>query len=239
MPSARGTARAVVEGRRTQAGIILTNDRWNSVYPTVGIVPVRETVQPLEAPHSVQLASGGFAVACDLVNVFHPPQPASPLGAQVFVVPPDELAAIEDQLCLFLQLPRLLGPRPMKGRPVPSARAYPFWSEIYFSEPPINGQLKRRIIVSPDAWNAVAGRVTLVRTTSQIKVDHGSFPEIQRGQARAACGDMTTVPTTDVVLDPQRRPSPSATTVADMVAIARGLTVTHDLAAAVARNLAP
>jgi len=239
VPSARGTVRAVVGSTRSIAAIILTNDRWNAVYPSAGVVPVRKSIQPHEAPHSVQLSKGGFAVVSDLVNVLQSPHPESPLGAQLFVMPPDELAAIEDRLCLFLQLPRLLGPRPMKSRPAPAASAYLFWSEIYFVTPPIEGELKRHVVVSPDAWNAASSRATVIRTTSKIKRDHDSFPAIQRGQARAACGDMTTVAMSDVILDPQRRPSPPATTVADMVAIARGLTITHELGAALLRNPAP
>lgn len=238
MPFARGVSYVAVATSANTGWIVLTNDRWNGAMNSSGCVPIRQNIEPFEVPHSIPLASGGYAVASELVNIPHPPI-SDALGGRQFTVPPQELAAIEERLCLFLQLPRLLGPNPAKMRPAPSAKPYPYWSEVYFAGPAYEGQLKRYVIVSPDGWNAASGLVSLVRTTTRVKQDSAAFPDIQGGKARAACGDLTTIPGAAVIVDPHRRPTPQTTSLQDMVAIARGFAATHELAAAVARIAAP
>lgn len=236
MPLARGTIRALAGGDpRTKGALIITNDRWNASMNWVGIVPVRESIEPYEAPYSARLDGGLFAAAGRVVALVAPPHPASRLGSVGAILGPDELGRCEDALCRFLQIPLLLGPA-VRSPPVFGEPSYPLWGEIYYAEPPINGELKRYIVVSPNLWNAASGIVTLVRTTSKAKYDSEMFPAIQGTAAHAVCGEATAVPQGMIKFGRRvKRPTPITTTRRDMVSIARGILVTHGLESAAKR----
>lgn len=235
MPIARGTIRALSsEDADTTGGLIITNDRWNANMSWVGVSPVRRAVEPYEAPYSVQLGSGLFATTGRIVALAAPPHPHTQLGPVEAALTADELDRCEDALCRFLQIPLLLGAG-TRIPPVLGAVTYPLWGEIYDAEPPINGERKRYVVVSPNPWNAASGSATLVRTTSPVKRGSAAFPLIQGTAARACCGEATTVPNTAIRMARRDRSTPMTTTRADMVSIARGFLVTHDLRSAATR----
>ncbi|MDO8465242.1 MAG: hypothetical protein Q7S46_08330, partial [Gallionella sp.] len=233
---ARGTVRAIAsDDPLTKGALIITNDRWNSSTSWVGVIPVRESVEPYEVPYSVQLDNRLFATAGRIGALVAAPHQRSRLGAVEVVLTPKELARCEDALCHFLQIPLLLGPA-VRLPPVLGQPDYPLWGEIYYAEPPINDELKRYIVVSPNSWNAVSGTASLVRTTSQMKYDSELFPPIQNGAARACCGEATTVRHGMLRFGSRvRRPAPMTTTRPDMARIARAFLVTHGLDASARR----
>lgn len=235
MPLARGTVRAIASpDPETVGALVITNDRWNAVYPGVGVIPLRRSIAPYEEPYSHTLRDGRFAVAARLGAVLAAPDSASPLGPVEAVLSSDEIAEVEDRLCAFLQLPPLLGRAPRQPRIV-GRPTYPLWGEIYLAEPLINGERKPYIVVSPNTWNAVSGLVTLVRTTSVPKRGHAAFPTIQGGKAHACCGEANSVPHGSIRRAPRDRPVPSVTTLREMSAVVRGFIVTHQLQGALAR----
>lgn len=236
MPLARGTVRAIrSDDPRTKGALIITSDRWNASTNWVGVIPIRESVEPYEAPYSAQLDNGLFAGAARIAALVAPPHPGSRLGPVEAVLNAAEMGRCEDALCRFLQIPLLLSSSvrlpPLLGEPT-----YPLWGEIYYAEPPIDDERKRYIVVSPNAWNAASGMATLVRTTSREKYESEMFPAIQGATTRACCGEATTVPHGMVRFGRRiKRPDPMTTTRADMVSIARGFLVTHGLEAAAQR----
>lgn len=239
MPFLRGWVYLPAQERPgTVAFVVMTNDRWNQTMSQVGVLPIRASVEPFDAPHSVKLADGTYLVASRLVAPRVAPDAEPVLGVTRGALAPDVLAAAEDRLCAFLQLPELLAPTPRVARPVGDATRYAVWGEIYRAGPRVEGERKRRIVVSPNPWNAVSGMATFVRTTSAFKADAIEFPRIQRGAARACCGDATTFSLGEVLTNPRDRPAPHTTTMGEMVQVARGLVATHDLGAAVRRPIA-
>lgn len=69
-----------------------------------------------------------------------------------------------------------------------------------------------------------------------FKRDALQFPLIQGGLIRACCGDLATFGKNELVLGPRISPDAGdARRLADMVAIARGLVVTHALEGALGR----
>lgn len=238
MPVLRGTAHALLaKGTSISALVVMTNDRWNATMSQVGVCLVRRRLHDVEGQYAVELPEG-HASAARLVSLLVPPHPDSVIGPAVRALSAHELAALEDRLCAFLQLPALVGsPAPRIPGPVGAASAYPVWSEIYRG-PQAGAERKRFVIVSPNPWNAVSGVATAIRTTTSFKVDDAEFPEIQGGRARACCGDATTLGVDEFLLARRDRPTPFLTTMHDMIAIARGLVGTHELSAAL-RRLSP
>jgi len=107
--------------------------------PSVGVIAIRRSVDPGEAPYATRLDAGSFAVAPRLVSVLAPEDADSPLGSLVSVISPAELEAVEDRLCSFLQLPGVLGPIPRQVRALYARDPYPVWGDIYLADPLIGG----------------------------------------------------------------------------------------------------
>jgi len=220
-------------GTKTTAAVILTNDRWNAAMARVAVLPVRSEILPGEERYAIAYGKG-FVTAARVLSVFAPPDPLSPLGPVVDGLEEDALAAIEDRLCEFLELPNLLGDPPSVQRPAGETSAYPLWGEIYRG-PVLGNERKRFVVVSPNEWNRISGMASGVRTTTQLKIDDIWFPRIVDGSTRAACGDGTTFTTGEWRLARRDRPTPFTTTIRDMVAIARGLADVYDLGSALTR----
>lgn len=218
----------------SHAVAILTTNTWNSAMAQVGAVVIREMPATFEAPHAVEL-TGGHAIACAVVSLDAPPLSSSVVGELIRSLSPEELNEIEDRVCSFLDLPRLLAGRPVRPELPGDPTRYPVWGDIYRAGPVIDGERKRYAIVSPNRWNSVAPYVTVVRTTSRDKANVAAFPLIERGNARASCGDMSLRGTPEVLLDPRDRPAPRTLSHADMTAIGKGIVQTHGLEAAIIR----
>ena len=235
MPLVRGWMYAPAQERAgTAAFVVITNDRWNQSMLQVGVLPVRTSVEPFDEPYTVAL-TGGRAVVASRLGATDEGAGSPLLGSVVTALSPSELAAVEDRLCEFLQILPLLAPAPRVSPPLGEAGKYPVWGQIYRAGPSVAGERKRRVVVSPNAWNAISGMATFVRTTTSFERHGPEFPQIQGGAARACCGDATTIEHERVRLAPRDRPVPHVVTMRDMVAIARGLMVTHELESAVAR----
>ncbi len=222
--------------------VVLTHNPWNDTMHQAGIVVVRSALAAVEQPHAVPLASGGCAVVTRLTSESMPGQPDSIIGPSELALPQAELDAIEDKLVQLLELPLLLSGRartlPLAG----SATPYPLWGDVYYAGPRIGTERKRFVVISPNRWNAVGGYATCVRTTTSFKGRPLQFPRVltypDQPAAFACCGDATTF-ATHMFDQRERPPRPTHASLADMVAISKGLVVTHDLAAAVARNPVP
>lgn len=199
----------------------------------VAVLPVRSTLLAGEDRYAIPYGKG-FITASRVLSVFAPPETLSPLGVVVDGLDEDALAAIEERLCEFLDLPNLLGHQPSIRRPTGDTSAYPLWGEIYRG-PVLGGERKRFVVASPNSWNRTSGMATGIRTTTQLKIDDIWFPRIADGSTRAACGDTTTFAMDDWLLAKRDRPRPFTTTVRDMVAIARGLADVYDLDTALSR----
>jgi len=229
----RGWIYRPAQERPTTSGlVVLTNDRWNQTMLRVGVVPVRTAVAPFDIPYSVALPGGTHVVASRLVA---PHVEGGLLGLVEGALDATTLAAVEDRLCAFLQIPELLRPAPRPAPPLGDATRYAAWSEVHRAGPEVDGERKRRIVVSPNPWNAVSGMATFVRTTTSFAGHGDEFPQVQGGAGHACCGDATTFELRAVLLQRRDRPVPHSTTLHDMVAIARGLAVTHGLEEAVRR----
>lgn len=202
---------------------------------SVGVVPIRSRVETFDQPFSVELPHGVSVVASRLVSTDERDPKLALLGPASGSLDAATLAAVEDKLRDFLQLPQLLQQSPHVLRPLGDASAYAVWGQIYLAGPRLDGERKRRIVVSPNAWNAVSEMATLVRTTTSFERFGPDFPKIQGGSVRACCGDLTTMPLQSVLLNPRERPVPSTATMTDMQSIARGLVVSHDLDASLRR----
>ncbi len=237
MPVVRGVRydRATPHDPDTLGFLVLTNDRWNAKMSQVGVVVIRARISAIEQPHAVPLSSGGFAVVPRLVSLTPSPDPTSAMGATVGALPAAELAAVEDRLCEFLLMDQLLSATPRAQRPAAAPSAYPMWGEIYYAGASIGGETKRFVVVSPNRWNAASGLATAVRTTSRFKGTLDEFPLITRGAARACCGDITTFQVGAFDLRRRHRPVPPTTALADMISIAKGVAVTHELGVALGR----
>lgn len=235
MPLLRGWVYAPAQERPGTAGfVVITNDRWNQSMLQIGVLPVRTSIEPFDEPYSVPL-TGDRAVIASRLGASDEGSDSPLLGSVVTALSPTELATVEDRLCEFLQIPALLAPAPRIPPPLGEAGRYPVWGQIYLAGPPVQGERKRRVVVSPNAWNALSGMATFVRTTTSFDRHGPEFPPIQGGAVRACCGDAATFEHRRVLLAPRDRPVPQAVTMQDIVAIARGLVVTHELEAAVAR----
>jgi len=64
MPVVRGVRYRLVAPRSAESlgVVVLTSDTWNQTMSQVGVVVIRSELLPIEEPHAVPLASGGFAV---------------------------------------------------------------------------------------------------------------------------------------------------------------------------------
>ena len=236
MPFLRGVIYAAAQQLPgTEAFLVITNDRWNQTMSQIGVLPVRRDVPEHDIPYSTPLPDGGQIVASRLVAPDIGPGATPLLGPARGSATEEVLAAVEDKLVLFLQLERLVVPAPRIPRPVGDATRYPVWGDLYLAGSPIDGERKRRIVVSPSAWNALSGLATLVRTTTAFKLDDVAFPRIQGGAASACCGDATTMVHEQVRLSERERPYPRVATMAEMALVARGLAATHELDRAIAR----
>ncbi|MHB1162566.1 MAG: hypothetical protein ACYC66_08785 [Chloroflexota bacterium] len=156
------------------------------------------------------------------------------LGRPLVVLDDVRLALVEDVLCHILALEELCRAEPGRPRLPAGAIDYPLWGEIYWAGEPIDGEYKRWVVVSRDDWNRATGTSILVRTTSQKKRSGPEFPSIQKGQARACCGDATTI-LARRIRHQGKRPDPERLNTQDMAAIARGIVETHGLAGALER----
>jgi mRNA-degrading endonuclease toxin of MazEF toxin-antitoxin module len=214
--------------RHAVAAVVLTNDTWNDRMRDVGVVPL---VPPSagDGPLSPIVASSMQALPGQLLSL-----PQDVLGQPLEVLAADQLSRIEDALCRVLGLAHVLGDPP-RSPPVPGgAITYPRWGDIYnVAHASYAGEHKRYVVVSEDRWNARAKTVIAVRTTTQIKHAHASFPHIQRGIAQACCGDATSFLASRFELN--RTFMPQRLTTTDMRAVATGLVQTHGLEAAIAR----
>lgn len=233
----RGTIHELVETSGRTGFAILTNDRWNNTMSQIGGALVRPEILPVEAAYSVQLKDGRFATAARVASFLSvsDADSSSPIGVAQALLSGDELMDLEDGLVRFLQLPLLLGPVPRPRRPVGDISGYPNWGEVYYANTPIAKQRKRFVVVSPNEWNSTTPFVSGIRTTTQFKRDALQFPLIQGGQSRACCGDLATFGNQELLLDRRSRPTPATTTLKDMIAIARGVVLTHSLEAALRR----
>ncbi len=238
MPLLRGTVHELT-GVQDRSLAILTNDRWNSRMSYIGAAVVRRDIHAVEAPYAVELADGRFATAARVVSFLTPDaatqQDPCLIGPAQGSLSAAELARLEDAFVRFLQLPLLLSPVPRPRRPLGDASTYPNWGDIYLGREPIANERKRFIIVSPNEWNQAAGIVTAVRTTSQSKGDLVQFPTIQRGRIHACCGDLSTFGASEILMRRQDRPTPATCTITEMVAVAKGIAVTHGLTGALHR----
>lgn len=236
MPFLRGCTHLPAQDRDKTVGfVVLTNDRWNQTMSSVGVVPIRSSVMPFDQPFSVSLPNGDAVVASRLVSLDERAPKLSLLGPANGSLDAPTLAAVEDKLRDFLQLPQLLKQSPQVLRPLGDASSYAVWGQIYLAGPRIEEERKRRIVVSPNSWNAVSDMATLVRTTTSFERYGPDFPKIQGGSVRACCADTTTMQLRSVMLNPRDRPVPSTSTMTDMRSIARGLIVAYGLEASLLR----
>lgn len=151
------------------------------------------------------------------------------LGDDCYVATASEMRATEKDLNNFLAAADVLGEPPRSPGTPPGPTAYPRWGQIYYG-PPAGGERKRYVVVSTDSFNSSLGRSLVVRTTSQAKRDSRSFPAIQRGTARACCGDIMVVDNEQLAYGPRtRRPEPNRLSITDMASIVLGLRETHQI----------
>lgn len=94
----------------------------------------------------------------------------------------------------------------------------------------IGQEHKRYVVVSNDLWNRSTQTAMVVRTTTSPARHAPGFPWIQGGKAKACAGEVVTVPVHELQLRPSERPYPSSLPGKDMVAIAREIVATHELA---------
>lgn len=233
MPAARGTihrSRATAAG--TQALLVLTNDVWNSTMSGLGVLPLRRDVPEAEAPHAVAVDEL-YALASRPTQV----GPADDiLGPAIAVADDGHLAGVEDALLSFLQIAEVVRPTPAPPRrPPPGRVTYPLWGEIYYLDPPIEGERKRFVVVSPSAWNAVSGLAGVVRMTTAAKYDRTFFPTVLGGRAQACPGELATVRSNRLRIRGDQRPSPSVLPLADMAAVLQGIVRTWGLEEALRR----
>jgi hypothetical protein len=203
--------------------LVLTDDTWNRVMGSVGgvLVAPRGNIDPL----SVELP-GDRRVALIAVLLAIPRRLLTTLE---YVAGAAQMELVAAGLRRLLGHPGLLA-SPPAGPPIPPGPVtYPAWGQIYYG-PPYRGESKRYVVVSHDLHNRATGRPVIVRTTSQPKRDHRSFPAIEGGAARACCGDAATIAEGELRCRPgDHRPVPGSLSLTDMVAVARGMAKTHGL----------
>ena len=220
----RGTVYRFAGGSSDLYGaLVLTNDVWNRRMATVGVVPVRAPASPGSPWEPVFSREPGLQARVGFLAA----QPKERLLEARFVLAPEQLARVADALSDLLPLSELGGTPPGAPRSVPGVTEYPRWAEIYYAGPPVAGQVKRYVVVSRDHWNAANASAVAVRTTSQPKTWGVAFPPIQRGAARACCGDATAIPRGR--FDLTSRPSPPSLELEDMVRVAQGLADVFEL----------
>jgi len=234
VPIRRGVVyELLARGSDTVGLLVLTNDRWNdSRMAGVGVVPVRRS-EPGTPTHfrPVLLDSGRLqALSTRLLHVEKPT-----LGQALTVLDGTQMGEVEDALCDVLALGRLCGEFPEPPHTVPGRVDYPQWAEIYYAGDLIDGEYKRHVVVSVDAWNRESRTPILVRTTSQTRWWGDAFPPIENGLARACCAEARVLPSIKVKTDPKSRPSPRSLNRWDMAAVARGLAFTFELQHALGR----
>lgn len=230
----RGTLHGYTPSPSETLGLVsITNDNWNAKLSQVGFLPVRSTFPAFEQPYTAPLANGSYTTAARVVSLAPPEKPGSIVGPTQSILSLNELVALEDTLVDFFQIGRLLSNGTAGG--FFSAAAYPLWSNIYWG-PKLGEKRKRYLVVSPNAWNATSDMVSCVRLTSQFKYDNLAFPSIANATSRACCGDTTTFRTTELLLDPRNRPTPSAVSTADMRDVAIGLAHVYELRDALSRQ---
>ncbi len=94
MPLQRGGIYAFTgeSSLRTEAFLVLTNDRWNAAMSQVGVVPIRRSVEALETPYAVPLADGRCVIACALLSLdLSTERDPGPIGRAVASAAPEEL----------------------------------------------------------------------------------------------------------------------------------------------------
>ncbi len=203
--------------------LVLTNDTWNRVMGAIGgvLVAPRRDLDPLsvELPGDPRVALVGVLLAI--------PHPR--LTTLEYVLPAALLELVAGGLRGVLGHPVLLASLPAAPPIPPGPVSDPAWGQIYYG-PPHLGESKRYVVVSHDLHNRTTGRPIVVRTTSQPKRAHRSFPAIEGGAARACCGDATSLAERHLRCHPgDHRPRPASLSLADMVAVARGMAETHGL----------
>ncbi len=191
----------------------------------VGVIALRPPAER-NPPHTVTIQAGEPAAAlCG--RLFSLPKEL--LGSASARVEEADMRRIEQAVRDVLDLENLLSDAPRRP-PAPGGVAnYPLWGEIYYAGETVGGERNRFIVISNDYWNRTAGSAVVVRTTTSAGRGGPGFPPIQKGQARAVCGEATTFSVKRFRLQPGSRPQPSRVTLPDMVGIARGLTETHEL----------
>lgn len=210
--------------------LVLTGDLWNEGMIEVGAIPItKPDEEGLFAP--VLLTSPRLRAWAGRLLIVEQQR----LTAALFKLSDDNLALVEDALCQILSLPDLCSGAPTQP-PTPAGRIdYPRWSEIYYSKLRIGEEHKRYVVVSNDLWNKTTQTAITVRTTTQPSRHAPGFPWIQRGEAKACCGNAAAVPANILQLRPSDRPQPSSLSFKDMVTIAREIVTTHELEGALSR----
>jgi len=202
---------------------VLTNDVWNRFMGGVGGCPVAKASET--DPFPVLLDGGPWRALPSWLIQLAPED----LGGDLYVASSSEMRAIEETLHKFLGASDVLGDLPRSPSTPAGPTAYPRWGQIYYG-PPAGGEPKRYVVVSTDSFNSSLGRSLVVRTTSRAKRDTKSFPAIQRGAARACCGDIMVLNNEELAHGPRsRRPHPNRLSLDDMVSIASGLGQTHEI----------
>lgn len=235
MPVRRGTVYEYSGAVGKVGVLVLTNDDWNDKVEEVGVVPIRQPMSETfpELHPNVSEAPLLQAIPGRLLSI-----DKNELGRPLVVLDDERLAMAEDVLCDILALDDICRPEPKRPPQPRGVVDYPAWGEIYYAGEPIDGQYKRWVVVSTDDWNKRTGTSILVRTTSQQRRGGPEFPPIQNGDARACCGDATTMLAKRVRLR-GKRPDPRWLNTRDMAAIAEGITETHGLRGALERRKRP
>lgn len=159
--------------------LALSNNRRHKYGKFTG-VPIR--VGP--AAGRITLENGH----ADVGNIVNGETPE--LIEQLDAIDPDALAAVEDAVAGLLLLPELIAnPDFAPGSPDGD---YPRWGSIYYAEPPIEGQIKRWLVVSHNHFNAATGKAVCLRTTSNTSLKDMEAPYIELGLALAVCPDVVT-----------------------------------------------
>ncbi|MBV8528020.1 MAG: hypothetical protein JOZ75_06875 [Candidatus Dormibacteraeota bacterium] len=210
--------------------LVLSTDDWNQVMSDVVAVPLDDTGVVGGVPSGCAIDVNGeslVAVAGGLQSISSEQE----LGPRVAGVAVEDMREIERQISELLQLRSLCGPTPRAAPVVGHPNRYPRWSEIYLGprrgDPP---EKKRYVVVSDNVWNATMPRVLCIRTTSSRRRGGPGFPEIQRGAAKACCGNITSLRVG--ALNLRDRPSPPSLGLHDMVTIAREVDEVLELTAA-------
>jgi hypothetical protein len=203
--------------------LVLTDDTWNRVMGSVGgvLVAPRGDLDPLSVglPGDPRVALIGVLLAI----------PRRLLTTLEYVAGAAQMDLVAAGLRSLLGHPGLLASPPAAPPIPPGPVAHSAWGQIYYG-PPYGGERKRYVVVSHDLHNRTTGRPVVVRTTSQPRRDHRTFPTIEGGAARACCGDAATIAERTLRCRPgDHRPVPASLSLTDMVAVARGMAETHGL----------